>query len=248
MPPLVLRTKYAFHTLLWLLKPAVILDVGSMDGSDSKKFKSLVPTADVVAFEANPVNYQAMCTDNTLRQAGVRVINRLVSNQEGRRTFFVQQPTDTTGAVNRGTSSAIRRNQQGMETLEVSLDAIRLDSFLANEYPDKNRVAMWIDVEGHAFEVLESLRGKKNDVYLIHVEVETKEIWPGQKIEQDIITLAQSMGFIPIARGAHEVQRDLILIQAAWYHANRDKISTLLHLAQWIGPLLSGILRLRKTA
>lgn len=248
MPPLVLRTKYAFHTLLWLLKPTIILDVGSMDGSDSKKFKALVPTADVIAFEANPNNYQAMCANTALQQAGIRVVNRLVSNQEGSRTFFVQQPTSTTTATNKGTSSAIRRSEPGMETLEVSLDAVRIDSFLSQEYPNKKRVAMWIDVEGHAYEVLESLRGIKDDIYLIHIEVETKEIWPGQKIEQDILVLAQSMGFIPIARGAHEVQRDLILIKAVWYHANRGKISALLHLAKWIGPVLSKMLMTNKMA
>lgn len=248
MLPLVLRTKYAFHTLLSLLKPAVILDIGSMDGSDSRKFKALVPTADVIAFEANPNNYQAMCANTTLQHAGIRVVNRLVSNQEGVRTFFVQQPTDTATSVNRGTSSAMRRSEQGMDTLEVTLDAVRIDSFLAQEYPDKKPIAMWIDVEGHAYEVLESLRGKKDDVYLIHVEVETKEIWPGQKIEHEILVLAQSMGFIPIARGAHAVQRDLILINAAWYNANRGKISAMLHIAKWIGPLLAKMLMVNKVA
>jgi precorrin-6B methylase 2 len=58
MTPLILQTKYAFHALLWLLDPDVILDVGSMDGSDSKKFKRLTQNAEVVAFEANPDNYR----------------------------------------------------------------------------------------------------------------------------------------------------------------------------------------------
>lgn len=242
MSPVILRTKYAFHTLLGLLDPDVILDVGSMDGSDSKKFKRLVPKADVVAFEGNPNNYRAMCADADLQKAGIRVVHRLVTNQAGNRTFFVQRPINTTSGFNRGTSSAMQRNEEGMETEEVHLDAVRLDSFLTQEYPDKKRVAMWIDVEGHAYEVLEGLREVQDRVYLIHVEVETQEIWPGQKVESDILTLAKSMGFVAIAHGAHEVQRDLILINESWYNANRGRILALLHIAKWLGPALSRML------
>lgn len=242
MRPLVLRTKYAFHTLLWLLEPDIILDVGSMDGADSKKFKALIPTADVIAFEANPYNYQSMRSDDSLRHAGIQIVHRLVSNQEGTRTFFVQQPTGSIPSINKGTSSALRRSEQGMETLEVSLDAVRIDSFLAQAHPESRRVAMWIDVEGHAYEVLESLREVKDFIYLIHIEVETGEIWQGQKIEKDVLALAQNMGFILVAHGAHEIQRDLILINTSWFNVNRRKISAMLHVAKWIGPLLSKIL------
>lgn len=242
MSPVILRTKYAFHTLLWLLDPDVILDVGSMDGSDSRKFKKLVPKADVVAFEGNPNNYRAMCTDADLQKSGIRVVNRLVTNLAGTRSFFVQRPIDTTSGFNRGTSSAMQRSEEGMETEEVHLDAVRLDSFLTQEYADKKRAAMWIDVEGHAYEVLEGLREAQNRVYLIHVEVETQEIWPGQKVEADILALAKSMGLIAIAHGSHEVQHDLILIKETWYNTNLGKIAALLHSAKWVGPALSRIL------
>lgn len=242
MAPLILRTKYAFHALLWLLDPEVILDVGSMDGSDSKKFKGLIPNAEVVAFEGNPNNYQAMCADVDLQRLGVRIIHRLVSNREGSRSFFVQRPINASAGFNKGTSSAIRRSEQDIETEEVRLDAIRLDSFLAREYANARPVAMWIDVEGYAYEVLEGLREVQDRVNLIHVEVETREVWPEQKIESDVLSLAKSMGFIPVARGANEVQRDLILVRESWYNTNRSKISTLLHITKWAGPLLSRIL------
>lgn len=242
MTPLILRTKYAFHALLWLLDPDMVLDVGSMDGSDSKKFKKLTQNAEVVAFEANPDNYRAMCADNDLQQLGVRVVQRLVSNLAGNRSFFVQRPVHPTTGFNRGMSSAMRSSRQGMETEEVHLDAVRIDSFLRQEYPGITSAALWIDVEGYAYEVLEGIREVQDRVYLMHVEVETKEVWPGQKVESDILALANSMGFILVARGAHEVQRDLILIRQSWYNANRSKIFALLHLSKWAGPLLSRIL------
>ena len=63
MQPVILKTKYAFHLLAAFLKPEVILDIGSMDGADSKRFARVVPKARIVAFEGNPYNYQAMCAD-----------------------------------------------------------------------------------------------------------------------------------------------------------------------------------------
>jgi FkbM family methyltransferase len=242
MTPLVLPTKYAFHSLLWLLNPDVVLDVGSMDGSDSKKFKKLIKSAEVVAFEANPDNYRAMCADNDLQQLGVRIVQRLVSNLAGNRSFFVQRPVHPATGFNRGTSSAMRSNERNVETEEVHLDAVRIDSFLTQEYPGNKSTAMWIDVEGYAYEVFEGIREVQDHINLIHVEVETKEIWPEQKIESDILALANSMGFILIARGAHEVQRDLILVRESWYSANRNKIFALLHLSKWVGPLVSRML------
>jgi hypothetical protein len=119
---------------------------------------------------------------------------------------------------------------------------VRIDSFLTQEYPGNKSTAMWIDVEGYAYEVFEGIREVQDHINLIHVEVETKEIWPEQKIESDILALANSMGFILIARGAHEVQRDLILVRESWYSANRNKIFALLHLSKWVGPLVSRML------
>lgn len=242
MTPLILRTKYAFHALLWLLDPDVILDVGSMDGSDSKKFKKLAQNANVVAFEANPDNYRAMCADNELQRLGVRIVQRLVSNLAGNRSFFVQRPVHPTTEFNRGTSSAMRSSGQDMETEEVILDAVRIDFFLTQEYPAMKSTAMWIDVEGYAHEVLLGMREVKDRVNLIHVEVETEEIWPGQKVESDVLALTGSMGFVLVARGANEAQRDLILVSESWYKANRHKISALLYLSKWAGPLLSRML------
>ncbi|HEY5141678.1 MAG TPA: FkbM family methyltransferase, partial [Methylococcales bacterium] len=229
MLPIILKTKYAFHALLWLLEPDLIFDVGSMDGSDAKKFIRLIPKATVVAFEANPKNYLEMCADIDLQRLGVRVEQRLVSNQSGNRSFFIQRPIATNTEFNRGTSSAISRCEQGMEIDEISIDALRIDSFLTQEYPDAKRVALWVDVEGFSYEVLEGIYEIQDHVYLIHIEAETQEIWPGQKIEADILALAKGMGFIPIARGANNIQRDIILIKESWYNANRDRILTLLH-------------------
>jgi len=240
--PVVLKTKYAFHTLLWLLEPDLVLDVGSEDGSDSKRFRKLLPQADIVAFEGNPSHYRAMLEDQEVARNRIRVVYSLVSDTQGKRIFFLQRPVAGARNFNRGTSSLTRRDEDGAIAEEVLLDSVRIESFLAREYPKSSSVALWIDVEGHAHSVLEGIGGAKDRVKLVHVEVETSEMWPKQKIEADVMRLAASMGLVPIARGADSVQRDLVLVKRSWYEANQFKIFVVLRLCRWWGPAVSRVL------
>jgi FkbM family methyltransferase len=244
MHPITLKTKYAFHTLLWLLKPDAVLDIGSMDGADSKRFRKLLPKAELVAFEANPYNYQAMCKDGEIANCRIRVVNKLVSGEEGERSFFVQKPDEAMLGFNRGTSSALPRNDQGLQNEKIQIESVRIDSFLEHEYPAAKSVALWVDVEGYAYEVLEGLAGACDRIHLMHVEVETRECWPGQRLESDVLRLVKSMGYIQVAHGSNDVQRDLILVSQTWYAANKIQITAALRLTRLAGPTLSRVLEI----
>lgn len=240
--PVVLKTKYAFHALLRLLEPDLVLDVGSQDGADSKRFRKLLPQAEIIAFEGNPSHYAAMLEDGEIERKQIRVVHSLISDTQGKRPFFVQRPIAGARHFNRGTSSLTRRDEEGAIAEEVLLDSVRIESFLAREYPQSSSVALWIDVEGHAYSVLEGMGTAKDRVKLVHVEVETAEMWPRQKIEADVLRLAAGLDLVPIARGADAVQRDLILVKRAWYEANRVRIHCMLQLCRWSGPGISRFL------
>lgn len=240
MPPFVLKTKYAFHTLLWLLEPDAVLDVGSMDGADSKRFRAVLKRSDIVAFEANPDNFKVMSADQEIAQKRIRLVNQLVSCEEGPRSFYIQRPDKTQHSSNRGTSSALPRTEPGMKNEEVFINSVRLDSFLDKEYPQATKIALWIDVEGFAYEVLESMRHVADRIHLIHVEVETRECWPGQRLESDVLELLEGMGYILLAQGKHDIQRDLILVSKSWLDsAGRHRINNMMRISNWIGPTLS---------
>jgi FkbM family methyltransferase len=241
LQPTILKTKYAFHLLAAFLKPEVILDIGSMDGADSKRLARLVPKAGVVAFEGNPYNYQAMCADEGLKKKSIKVEHRLVSDKPGKTRFFVQRPEDSDSGFNRGTSSTLPRSMDGAHLEEVVLDAVRVDDFLDNEFPATSRVAAWVDVEGNSYSVLESMDRAANRIKLIHLEVETQEIWPGQRLERDVISLAENMGFVVLARGRDDVQRDVILVEKNWYQLNTNPVGNILAVARFVGPAASRI-------
>jgi FkbM family methyltransferase len=243
--PVVLKTKYAFHLLAAFLKPALILDIGSMDGADSKRFIKLVPDARVVAFEGNPYNYRAMRADAELTTTSIRVENLLVSDVPGKTRFFVQNPEGDMAGFNRGTSSTRQRSLDGASMEEVILDAVRIDDFVTREYPNASRVAAWVDVEGHSYGVVKSMDKATDRVQLIHAEVETEEVWPGQRLEKDVLELAQSMGYVLLAHGSGNVQRDVILANESWYEENRQAIQQILSVARLVGPAASRVVESR---
>jgi len=243
--PEILKTKYAFHLLLAYMKPDVILDVGSMDGSDSKRFAKLVPAANVVAFEGNPYNYRAMSADGDLKRLSIRVENRLVSEAPGKARFYVQVPEAGEGRFNRGRSSTLQRSLNDAHTEEVVVDAVRMDGYLDIEFPAASTVAAWVDVEGNTHGVMQGMAGCAGRVKLLHVEVETQEIWPGQKLEPEVLSLSAELGFVLIARGEDAVQRDLILVERDWYETHKRAVGLILAVARRIGPTASRVVETR---
>jgi hypothetical protein len=128
---------------------------------------------------------------------------------------------------------------------EVILDAVRIDDFVTREYPNASRVAAWVDVEGHSYGVVKSMDKATDRVQLIHAEVETEEVWPGQRLEKDVLELAQSMGYVLLAHGSGNVQRDVILANESWYEENRQAIQQILSVARLVGPAASRVVESR---
>jgi hypothetical protein len=57
--------------------------------------------------------------------------------------------------------------------------------------------------------------------------------------------LAESMGFVLLARGPGKVQRDVILANNLWYEQNRKVIQRILSVARLIGPAASRVVESR---
>lgn len=97
-------------------------------------------------------------------------------------------------AENLGVSSLKdRADSEGMQTLTVP--SVRAETLVNNlEFSHVDLVK--IDVEGHAFEVLESFGKRLSDVRAIHVECETEEVWIGQRLEPEVHEFLKASGFV----------------------------------------------------
>jgi FkbM family methyltransferase len=196
----VVSTRRLFATLLRYLSLDTVCDIGSMDGSDALRFRRQSPVATVIAFEANPRNFERMRNDLALGAANIHCEPLAVSDTDGSADFFVVRAYWPEVRVRRGMSSLYQRREADQLEAVVHVQTVRLDTYLAQNAPHATRVALWIDVEGKAFEVISGASEALGKVQLLHVEVETTPlIADSQKTYSDVYAFLESAGFEEIA-------------------------------------------------
>ena len=247
-----LNTEILFQLLVKYIKPEVICDIGTLDAHHSVLLRHISKSSRIVAFEANPYNYKKILESKLPEKENIELVHQAISNEPGTLTFNIQKHTDPADEKwVSGTSSILQRNQEVGDTEKVTVDANRLDKFLIDSDPrisDKS-IALWIDVEGAGYAVLEGITGIHKSILFIQIEVETREIWQGQKLKSDVIKLMDNLGFIEVARGKHEIQHDLVFINNEFLTRNKKLCNFLIRLAvlfyyirKWGGHILSDIL------
>lgn len=197
---MIVNTGRLFIELLSRLRIDVICEVGSKDGADALRFSEAVPAANIYALEANPENFHLMQADPELRQSNIKILMLAATDYDGEADFFlVGDPS--TGAVDwRGMSSLYQRSgHQGPQSL-TRVKAARLDTLLGSKVPPGARLALWVDAEGSAFEVIDGVSGIAEAIHLVHLECETSPcIAAGQKLYPEVRILLQRLGFAELA-------------------------------------------------
>jgi FkbM family methyltransferase len=198
---MILDTRQLFTTLLGKMQISIICDVGSMNGADSLNFRVAAPQASIYALEPNPHNLQLMNVDRVLRENRIAIQPLAASNHDGVSDFFLVEADYSQPNFRCGLSSLHRRwDPRYPSTSVVQVKTARLDTFLADKCRPKTRVALWIDAEGMAYEVIEGAAGIIEHVYLVHIEVETTPcIGAEQKLYPEVKALLQRLGLIEVA-------------------------------------------------
>jgi FkbM family methyltransferase len=194
--PLV-NTRLLFLDLLRPLSIEHVCDVGSMDGRDALAFRARLPRATITAFEPHPQNFARMRADPRLGAAGIELVPWAVSDHDGFAPFYqVSQEEGATARARRGMSSLLPRDPSLFATHCIEVPTARLDGVLSTVAARGSRIALWIDVEGMAFEALEGMRRVASQVVLLHVELEsTGCIHPRQKLAHEVQRLLEQLGF-----------------------------------------------------
>lgn len=210
-----LRTDILFILLAKMMQPDLICDVGAMDARESLLFRKVAPNANIFVFEANPKNVEIMKRKGVLERHGIDIRHNAVWNKNGKLTFFVEKNLGESDLELRGISSTRRREKGSLGYVEITVSAVRLDSFVNNLRSIPSKIALWIDVEGAAYEVVDSFGEIRNQVKVVHLEAETKEFWPGQKLQPAVEELMEKMGFVLIGqRTLQPGQNDLLFVDA----------------------------------
>jgi FkbM family methyltransferase len=198
---MIINTQRLFTRLLATSRINVVCDVGSMNGADALNFRDAVPEASIYAFEPNPTNLGLMRANRALQERNIQVVPLAATNSDGEAMFFlVDADYFLQNDCRRGMSSLYKREGDWASADVVRVKTTRLDTFLADKCAPDARLALWIDTEGKAFEVIEGMAGMADRVLLLHVEVETAAcIGMDQKLYSDVKARLEQLGFAELA-------------------------------------------------
>lgn len=197
---MIVNTQRLFTRLLAQLQITDVLDVGSMNGAEALSFRAVVPSARIHAFEPNPHNFALMRTDRRLQQADIRLLPWAVSDRDGESAFFLVAADYARCDPRRGMSSLHRRGGAWPSDARICVTTTRLDSFFAAHCSPAARLALWVDAEGMAYEVIEGLSCVAARVQLLHVEVETQLcIGTQQRLYPEVRQLLRHCGLTELA-------------------------------------------------
>jgi FkbM family methyltransferase len=192
---MVVNTKALFISLLKTLRADLICDVGSRDGIQALLFRDLLPEAAVVAFEANPINYEMMRANTTLAGRGIEMYPWAICEKTGMAQFHITDVDYSNPTENRGTSSLLVH--EGLKVLRsVDVETRRLDDFVRERFPNARRIGLWMDVEGVEYAALEGIGQIRDRVIVVHVETVRTPLRRGHKTFAELLPLMTSQGFV----------------------------------------------------
>jgi len=216
---MIVSTRRLFLKLLSTLDSGTICDVGSMDGADALSFRDAAPESTIYAFEPNPDNFRLMQANRSLQEANIQAVPIAVTNHNGEADFFTVEADYAERDARRGMSSLYRRSDGWSVTAAVlQVKTARLDTFLVDKCPPDARLALWIDTEGKAYEVLEGITGVAERVDLLHVEVETTPcIGSNQKLYPEVKALLHRLGFTELAtdQALSQIQFNALFVRSS---------------------------------
>lgn len=173
-------------------------EIGAFEGGFSCWLKGKQPGVSAIAYEANP--YVAERFAPRCKAAGVDYRHACVSEEMGEVTLSIPRDFRGRGRDRVNQMSSLLSNKDASEIEDVRVPSVRLDQDLALTADD--RTVMWIDVEGALGRVLPHTTEVLKRTVLVNVEVESRAIWDGQWLDDDVASFMADQGFVFIARDA----------------------------------------------
>nr|WP_290226450.1 FkbM family methyltransferase [Trichocoleus desertorum] len=202
-----------FLRLLAILQPTVFCDIGSRDGESAIQVNHLLPDCECYGFEANPKIYEQFYSKVKDISPNVNYLNLAIGDVNHPVKLFAPKTitkvlveneiieVNTPEPEDTGRTSLLRRNED-ITYEEFEVQCFRLDEYWVEQKVNitKQRLALWIDVEGAADKVLLGANQSLQQAAIVFIEVEGIEFWKQQQQGHDIARSLIHQGFIPIAR------------------------------------------------
>lgn len=200
-----------------------LLEIGAHDAETSKRFVASAPNRIAAGFDASPSVVQRV-TEGGLPER-FELYNFAIGTAKDSVKFF--SPRDPKFAV---WGSTARRG--GFDEVEeiivpaISMDeaANRLTVHSEIRQATRRNMAVWIDVEGTALDVLGSGRAALADeVCVLYVEVNDKNAYQGSANVIKVIEAMLTLGFVPLSRdNEYPDAWNLIFVHETYFDEPRE--------------------------
>jgi FkbM family methyltransferase len=210
-----------FDGIVKATRPDIICDVGCFNGDESARFSRISPESRLYAFEANNDNIVRFINPRPELER-VTVENTAVCDVDGEIGFHVLE-ADGIEDWRRAAGSIYDRtdNIPAIPSVPVTVPSVRLDTYFKTDIEKKSTFILWIDVEGALDRVFAGGKKVLSQTILFRAEVERFEFWAGQRMAEEMISVAETAGFMllgdswtPQAHG----QSDVLMINRQWLH------------------------------
>ena len=199
-----------------ILKIDSSIEVGAFMANYSDASINLPNMKHALAFEANPHVFQFFRDEIDKR---IDYVNLAVSDVTETKIFSVQvfdESTSTSLSPIRGNNSLKIRSETNKNYESVSIEAIDLDTFLKQDKYSQscNKISLWIDAEGAAYEVLVGARETLKKTTILNIELELMAYWRNQTLANEVVQFLARFGFVPLVRDFEATQQfNLIFVQ-----------------------------------
>lgn len=183
-----------------------LLECGAHEASASVRFMSERGRR-AVAIEANPITYKLKT--RLAEKYGVLSFNCGVGKQVDELEFFIPLHDETAG-----NASFLKKPNASYRSEKIPVDTI--DNITNEQFKPDEILALWIDVEGLALDVLIGGNSvlKRDKCQVIKVEVENIYFWENQSLARDVDNYLASYGYKAVLRDIeYEGQHNLIYVK-----------------------------------
>lgn len=218
-----------FHELVAIAASDLFVEVGAHRAEASQRARATLPAARIVAFEANPYNFEEFSLSEPFNRLAIDYRHLAVTRQSGEVTFHLRTRSHGEGMDRvTGNSSLLPRVDPDTEYELISVPAVSLDDHFRDS---AGRAALWMDVEGASRDVLLGAEDLLERTDLVLIEVEEKAMWEGQWRSLDIIEHFLARSFVPLTRDAeYNQQYNIIFVRDSFYERPEVLWSHELHL------------------
>jgi len=210
-----------FFHLAGILGTDLFIECGAKDARSSRRARRRLNPRRIVAFEANPYTYRRFAKANAAPAHGVEYLHTALSDEVGTVTFNVLQTAD--GRPRSDVQASLLRRQDQLATgfAETTVDATTLDHFFAGDTSE--RIALWIDVEGAARNVLSGGTRLLDRAALLIIEVEDRRWWGEEQwLRADVASFLYERGMLPVARDFQSrYQYNMIFVRSGLLDTDR---------------------------